>query len=507
MPTFYGAIDLVQNELRNAKVQNQGSAPGTPVTGQLWYDSANNILKWWNGAAWISAQGGAGAIPATTVTTSAVGDGGVVGTATTYAREDHKHGRESFGSVTLEQTFGTSPSNGSQLTVARSDHQHGNPTHVAADHSTIPISALAAATSFIDMGNHQINNVADPANPQDAATKNYVDNAINGLSWKDMAAAATTANIALTGTQTIDGVALVQGQRCLVKNQTDPTQNGLYRVNTAAWTRTTDADASTEMEGMAVYIDTGTTQGDTSWVLTTNAPIVVGTTSLAFTQFAGPGTVTAGAGMTQTGNVLNVIGGTGIVVGADLVSLDTAYTDTRYINASGGDTFTGTILGGSSGTKVGVSNSVDPEEAYLYGSGIMWTGVGGLGLKGSISLDGPGSGDTYIMRVTDPVGVNINSPQVTVAQNPTVALGVATKQYVDGLVATGAKKFAVALAGTSSPETITHNLNTQDIMLMVHNGASPYTSVEVDWDATTVNTAVIRYNPNLGAGYRVVVMG
>ena len=133
--------------------------------------------------------------------------------------------------------------------------------------------------------------------------------------------------------------------------------------------------------------------------------------------------------------------------------------------------------------------------------------MGGLGLKGSISLDGPGSGDTYIMRVTDPVGVNINSPQVTVAQNPTVALGVATKQYVDGLVATGAKKFAAALVGTASPETITHNLNTQDIMLMVHNGASPFTSVEVDWDATTANTAVIRYNPSLGAGYRVVVMG
>ena len=52
-----------------------------------------------------------------------------------------------------------------------------------------------------------------------------------------------------------------------------------------------------------------------------------------------------------------------------------------------------------------------------------------------------------------------------------------------------------------------HNLNTRDITLTVLNGASPYTAVEVDWDATTVNTAVIRYNPNLGAGYRVVVVG
>jgi hypothetical protein len=70
-----------------------------------------------------------------------------------------------------------------------------------------------------------------------------------------------------------------------------------------------------------------------------------------------------------------------------------------------------------------------------------------------------------------------------------------------------AKKFAAALTGTASPETVTHNLNTRDIQLTVLNGATPYTAVEVDWDASTVNTAVVRYSPNLGAGYRVVVVG
>jgi hypothetical protein len=74
-------------------------------------------------------------------------------------------------------------------------------------------------------------------------------------------------------------------------------------------------------------------------------------------------------------------------------------------------------------------------------------------------------------------------------------------------LASFSKKFATTLTGTASPEVITHNLNTRDIQLRVLNGASPYTAVEVDWDATTVNTATVRYTPNLGAGYRVVVVG
>src|SRR5213076_1168279 len=99
MPTFYGAIDLSTNELRNAVVQNLPSAPSSPQKGRLYFDSVGNILYWYNGSGWIAAQGGAGAVPATTVTTQAVGDAAVVGVATTYAREDHKHGREAFGAV------------------------------------------------------------------------------------------------------------------------------------------------------------------------------------------------------------------------------------------------------------------------------------------------------------------------------------------------------------------------------------------------------------------------
>lgn len=406
MPTFYGAIDLVQNELRNAKVQNQGSAPSTPVTGQLWYDSTNNLLKWWNGTVWVTASGST-LTAATTVTTQAVADAAVVGVSTNYAREDHKHGREAFGTVTAQTTFGAASANGSATTVIRSDHTHGTPLHDNAAHSAIALSALAVPTSAVSFNGQLITNVATPVSGTDAANKNYVDNAVAGLSWKDSCRVSTTAAGILTSFgSAIDGVTLNTGDRVLVRFQSAPAENGIYTWAANALTRATDVDTAAEILGAAVYVEAGTLYADTAWVCTTDSPITLGTTAITFAQFAGGGAVTAGAGMTQSGNTLNVItGDTSLIVNADELHVNTA-----------------------------VMATVASLAAY-------------------------------------------------------------------------SRKFAFAMTGTTSPEIVTHNLNTRDILLTVLNGASPYTAVEVDWDATTVNTATVRYNPNLGAGYRAVVLG
>src|SRR4029079_6844472 len=110
-----------------------------------------------------------------------------------------------------------------------------------------------------------------------------------------------TANITLSGAQTIDGVSVIAGDRVLVKDQSTGSQNGLYLAASGAWSRATDADASAEVTGgLAVWVNEGTANADTGWVLTTTDPITVGSTSLAFTQFSGLGQVTAGAGLTKT---------------------------------------------------------------------------------------------------------------------------------------------------------------------------------------------------------------
>jgi hypothetical protein len=409
MPTIYGAVDLVKNELRNAVMQNLGTAPAAPVKGLMYFNSADNTFYWYDGTQWIAAKAAAGAIPSDTVTTAAIGDAPVPGASTLFSRGDHKHGMPAFGAITVEQTFGSASTNGAATTLARSDHAHGNPAHDAAAHATISLSALGLPTGTLDMNNFRILNQGGPINPFDAANKAYVDNAIAGLSWKDTVKLASTANAALTGNIAIDGVTTAAGDRVLLKNQTAPAENGIWIASATAWTRATDVDSEPDILNAACWVSAGTVNADTAWVMTTNAPITVGTTALTWTQFAGGAAYVAGAGLTLTGTVFDVGAGTGITVAADSVAVDTTV--------------------------------------------------------------------------------------------------IATQAYVTTAVTGMAKKFAAALTGTASPETVTHNLNTRDVYVQVYNGATPYTAVEVDWDATTVNSVTIRYNPNLGAGYRAVVIG
>lgn len=408
MPTIYGAVDLIKNEIRNAVMQNLGSAPASPVKGLMYFNSTDNTFYWYDGTTWRSA---AGASPATTVTTQAIGDAPVVGTLTTYAREDHKHGEPGFGAITTEQTFGVAGANGSAATIARSDHTHGNPVHDDTAHGAIHLNALAAPITSVSMNGQQLRNLAAPTLGTDGATKTYVDSAINGLSWKDVVRVASTANIVVAtgGLITVDGVLVAMNDRVLLKNQTTAAENGIYVAASTAWTRATDAAAAGDLLQAAVFVSEGTTQADTAWVMTTNAPITVGTTPLTWVQFGAPTAYIGGAGLTLTGTTFDVGAGTGITVAADSVAVDTTV--------------------------------------------------------------------------------------------------IATQAYVNTAVTGMVKKFAAALTGTASPEVVTHNLNTRDVQVTVLNGASPYTVVEVDWDATSVNTVTVRYNPNLGAGYRVVVVG
>jgi hypothetical protein len=182
-----------------------------------------------------------------------------------------------------------------------------------------------AITDNLDFGSaYRGINLLDPINAQDAATKNYVDAMKQALDIKDSVRAATTANITLSAAQTIDGVAVVVGNRVLVKNQTLGQENGIYIVGTVAWSRSGDANTSTEVTaGMFTFVEEGTDNGDSGFVLTTNGAIDLGVTPLTFTQFSGAGTIVAGAGLTKTGNTIDIgTASTGrIVVNTDNIDL------------------------------------------------------------------------------------------------------------------------------------------------------------------------------------------
>jgi hypothetical protein len=120
-----------------------------------------------------------------------------------------------------------------------------------------------------------------------AWAKAYADSIASGLDVKASVRAATTANIALSGAQTIDGVSVIAGDRVLVKDQSTGADNGIYVAAAGAWSRAGDADTSAEVtSGMFTFVVEGTANVNTGWVLTTADPITLGSTALTFTKFS-----------------------------------------------------------------------------------------------------------------------------------------------------------------------------------------------------------------------------
>ena len=137
--------------------------------------------------------------------------------------------------------------------------------------------------------------------------KAYSDSLVQGLDSKVACRVLAAANIVLSGTQTIDGVAAVAGDRVLCIGQTSSVNNGIYVVAVGAWARSADAQNNAEVRAnMFVFISEGTTYADTGWTLSSNNAINVGVSALVFTQFSAAGVTTAGAGLTKTGSSFSV---------------------------------------------------------------------------------------------------------------------------------------------------------------------------------------------------------
>lgn len=181
------------------------------------------------------------------------------------------------------------------------------------------------------------------------ATKAYVDALAQGLDPKDAAGLATTTNITLSGEQTIDG-SLTVSDRVLVKNQLNKTENGLYVSGSGAWTRTTDADTAGEIETMYVFVQSGTTQANTGWVLSTDPPITLGSTDLEYTQFSGAVDIIAGQALTKTGTTLDVGAGTCLTATANDIGVSANCLTATQIQTAAATGFADSNAAGSAST-------------------------------------------------------------------------------------------------------------------------------------------------------------
>lgn len=153
----------------------------------------------------------------------------------------------------------------------------------------------------------QVRYTGSDTNTQALATRGFVESVAAGLDPKDSCKVATTANITLSGTQTIDGVSVSAGDRILVKDQSSSSSNGIYICDAGSWSRASDMAAGSAAAGASMFIEQGTVNGDKGFVCTSNKGAdVVGTNDLTFSQYTGASNIEAGAALTKTGDRLDV---------------------------------------------------------------------------------------------------------------------------------------------------------------------------------------------------------
>jgi hypothetical protein len=297
----------------------------------MYFNSADGVIKIYDAtaAAWRKVVAGIGV-------DAGVISGGAQASSLTIV--------ESNGQITITPNLATSASAG--LMTAANFTKLGDAT-----------SEATADKLVIRDGSGQAK-FGTPTDDAHAATKAYVDAARSGLDVKQSVRAATTTAVLLASglenNDTLDGVTLVTGDRVLVKNQGTASENGIYVVQASgAAVRATDFDGTGEVSGGAfTFVEEGTLNADSGWVVTSNGAITVGTDAITWVQFSGAGQITAGNGLTKSGNTIDAVGTAGrISVSSDAIDIDSGYVGQNTI------TTLGTITTGTwNGTAIAVAN-------------------------------------------------------------------------------------------------------------------------------------------------------
>jgi hypothetical protein len=553
MPKFVANVDLNKNELRNAVLHVLSSAPSSPLEGQVYYNSVSQtILVCTTGGgspAWkdLGKQGTVTSVSGTSpisvsngTTTPAISisaaDGSNAGsmsaahytlvnnatnanTASTIVKRDSS-GNFSAGTITAaltgDVTGNVSGSAGTVLSLSGLDtddlsegttNLYYTDTRVRANR----LDQMAAPTSAVSLNSQKITNLATPTNATDAATKGYVDAARQGLDVKKSVRAATTGPVtlstAIVAGQTLDTtVTLAEGDRVLVKDQATSSQNGIYVVQASgAPVRATDANGTADTGevsgGTFTFVEEGTVNADSGWVVSSNGTITVGTDAMVWSQFSGTGQITAGDGLTKDGNILNVVGTTDrITVGANSVDIASTYVGQNSITTLGtittGTWSADTIVVGKGGTGATSFTS----KGILYGNSTDAIQVTGAGTQYQVLQAGSGGTPTFgALNLSQSAAITGTLPIGNGGTGSTTAAGARS-------AIGAAAKYKAYVPSGSTTAVITHSLNTTDVVVEVYevsSGSTVYCDV-TRYSADVVNLEFSTAPTN--QQYRVVVI-
>ena len=289
--------DFHQNEIRNAVVQNLGTAPSGEKAGQLWFDTVNHLLKWFNGTIDIdplNRSNHSGTQLAATVSDFVTAVQGIRWETMTAPNAPANMNSQNFSSLAAASSAGQA--------VEYAQFQ----------------TALANLQTGMDLKEQQVQVVA-----------------------------TTNITVASPGS-TISGHTMVANDRVLLAGQSTGSQNGLYVWNGAAVPMTRSADGNTTgsiMGGTMVVVgDEDTVNPNTVWMQTatgtgSQGAIVIGTDSQTWIRVLSPVTLSAGNGIAIAAGVISAVAAAagGLTVGAGGIALDTTIATRKYSTTLTGD--------------------------------------------------------------------------------------------------------------------------------------------------------------------------